>query len=88
MEGTVTVNTTTAVTVSAGDTLTPACLKANDYIKVTGGTLNLTSSGTGAKGISCDGYGIFQGGIVNVTVTGSNYGSSSQRIILLASPAS
>lgn len=88
MEGTVTVNTTTAVTVSAGDTLKPACLKANDYIKVTGGTLNLTSSGTGAKGISCDGYGIFQGGIVNVTVTGSNYGSSSQRIILLASPAS
>jgi len=76
MEGTVTVNTTTAVTVSAGDTLKPACLKANDYIKVTSGTLNLTSSGTGAKGISCDGYGIFQGGIVNVTVTGNNYGSS------------
>ena len=76
MEGTVTVNTTTAATVSGSDTLKPACLKANDYIKVTGGTLHLSSSGTGAKGISCDGYGIFQGGIVNVTVTGSNYGSS------------
>jgi hypothetical protein len=76
MEGTVTVNTTTAATVSGSDTLKPACLKANDYIKVTGGTLHLSSSGTGAKGISCDGYGIFRGGSVNVTVTGSNYGSS------------
>lgn len=76
VEGTVTVNTTTVATVSGSDTLKPACLKANDYIKVTGGTLNLSSSGTGAKGISCDGYGIFRGGIVNVTVTGSNYGSS------------
>ena len=76
MEGTITVNTTTSATVSGSDTLKPACLKANDYIKVTAGTLNLNSSGTGAKGISCDGYGIFRGGIVNVTVTGSNYGSS------------
>lgn len=76
MEGTVMVNATTSATVSGSDTLKPACLKANDYIKVTGGTLHLSSSGTGAKGISCDGYGIFRGGIVNVTVTGSNYGSS------------
>lgn len=76
MEGTITVSTTTAATVSGGDTLKPACLKANDYIKVTGGTLDLSSSGTGAKGISCDGYGIFHGGIVNVTVTGNNYGST------------
>ena len=76
MEGTITVNTTTSATVSGSDTLKPACLKANDYIKVTGGTLDLSSSGTGAKGISCDGYGVFRGGIVNVTVTGSNYGSS------------
>ena len=80
MEGTITVNTTTAATVSGSDTLKPACLKANDYIKVTGGTLNLNSSGTGAKGISCDGYGIFQGGIVNVTVTGNNYVSSAKGI--------
>ena len=76
MEGTITVNATTSATVSGSDTMKPACLKANDYIKVTGGTLNLNSSGTGAKGISCDGTGIFRGGIVNVTVTGSNYGSS------------
>ena len=76
MEGTITVNTTTSAIVNGSETLKPACLKANDYIKVTGGTLHLSSSGTGAKGISCDGYGIFRGGIVNVTVTGSNYGSS------------
>ena len=76
VEGTVTVNITTAATVSGSDTLKPGCLKANDYIKVTGGTLSLSSSGTGAKGISCDGYGIFRGGVVNVAVTGNNYGSS------------
>ena len=76
MEGTITVNTTTSAIVNGSETLKPAGLKANDYIKVTGGTLHLSSSGTGAKGISCDGYGIFRGGIVNVTVTGSNYGSS------------
>lgn len=74
--GTITVNTTTSVSVSGSDTLKPACVKANDYIKMTGGTLSLTSSGTGAKGVSCDGYGIFRGGTVNVTVTGSNFGSS------------
>ena len=76
VSGTITVNTTTSVSASNGDTLKPACLKANDYIKMTGGTLNLTSSGTGAKGISSDGYGIFRGGVVNVTVTGGNFGSS------------
>lgn len=74
--GTITVNTMTSVSVSGSDTLKPACLKANDYIKMTGGTLNLSSSGTGAKGISCDGYGIFRGGTVDVTVSGSNFGSS------------
>ena len=74
--GDITVNTTTSVTVSGGDTLKPACLKANDYIKMTDGTLNLTANGTGAKGISCDGYGIFRGGTVMVTVSGGNYGSS------------
>ena len=76
MDGTITVNTTTSVLVNGSDTLKPACIKANDYIKMTDGTLSLNSSGTGTKGISCDGYGIFRGGNVNVTVTGSNFGSS------------
>ena len=41
------------------------------------GSLTVTNSGQGGKGISCDGNGYFQGGKVNVTVTGSNYGQSS-----------
>ena len=40
------------------------------------GTLTVTSSGSGGKGISGDGPAYFQGGSVNVTVTGSNYGQS------------
>ena len=43
---------------------------------MTEGSLNLTSTGTGGKGISSDGNGYFYGGTVNVTVTGSNFGSS------------
>ena len=76
MDGTISVNATASVMVNGNDTLKPACVKSNDYIKVTGGTLNLTSSGWGSKGISCDGYGMFKGGTVRVTVTGSNFGSS------------
>lgn len=73
--GTVTVNMTSSATVSGNDTLKPACIKGKDYVKMTDGTLSLTSSGTGGKGISSDGNGYFFGGTVNVTVTGSNFGS-------------
>ena len=76
IEGTVTVHMTSAVTVSGSDTLKPACVRGKDYVKMTDGTLNLTSTGTGGKGISSDGNGYFYGGTVEVTVTGSNYGSS------------
>ena len=74
--GTVTVDMTSAATVSGSDTLKPACIKGKDYIKMTDGTLNLASTGTGGKGISSDGNGYFYGGTVNVTVTGSNFGSN------------
>ena len=74
--GDITVKMTSAVTVSGSDTLKPACIRGKDYVKMTNGTLNLTSSGTGGKGISSDGNGYFYGGTVNVTVTGSNFGSS------------
>ena len=74
--GNVTVNMTSAVVVNASDTLKPTCLRGKEYVKMTDGTLNLTSTGTGGKGISSDGNGYFYGGTVNVTVTGSNYGSS------------
>lgn len=54
----------------------PACIKANDYVRMNGGSLIISSSGTGSKGVSCDGNGYFKGGLVSVTVSGSNYGSS------------
>ena len=54
----------------------PAGIKTNDYFSMKGGSLIISSSGTGGKGISSDGNGYFSGGSVSVTVTGSNYGSS------------
>ena len=74
--GDITVKMTSAVTVIGTDTLKPACIRGKDYVKMTEGTLSLTSTGTGGKGISSDGNGYFYGGTVNVTVTGSNFGSS------------
>lgn len=76
MSGTITVNVSSSVTVSGGDTLKPVCIRGKDYFKMTDGTLSLTSTGTGGKGISSDGSGFFYGGTVKVTVTGSNFGSS------------
>ena len=54
----------------------PAAIKANDYFSIKDGSLIISSSGTGGKGISCDGNGYFSGGNVSVTVSGNNYGSS------------
>jgi hypothetical protein len=76
MSGTITVNMSSSVAVSGSDTLKPACIRGKDYVKITDGALNLTSTGTGGKGISSDGNGYFYGGTVTVTVTGSNFGSS------------
>ena len=76
MGGTVTVNMTSSATVSGSDTLKPACVKGKDFVKMTNGTISLTSTGTGGKGISSDGNGYFFGGTITVTVTGSNFGSS------------
>ena len=54
----------------------PAGIKTNDYFSMKDGSLIISSSGTGCKGISSDGNGYFSGGSISVTVTGSNYGSS------------
>lgn len=76
VEGSLTVNVSSSATVSGSDTLKPVCVRGKDYVKITDGTLSLTSTGTGGKGMSSDGNGYFNGGTVVVTVTGSNFGSS------------
>ncbi len=54
-----------------------AGVKADQLFVMNAGTLTISNSGQGGKGISGDGPGYFQGGTVQVTATGSNYGSSS-----------
>ena len=54
-----------------------AGVKADQVFKMNGGSLTVTSSGQGGKGITGDAVAYFNGGTVNVNVTGSNYGSSS-----------
>lgn len=69
----------TVVTTEDGvrDTSGTAGVKADQLFEMIDGTLTITNSGTGGKGISCDGAAYFRGGEVNITVTGSNFGSSS-----------
>lgn len=57
-----------------------AGVKADVAFIMTGGILTITNSGSGGKGISCDGTGTFTGGTVNVTTTGSNYGSGNNSV--------
>lgn len=52
-------------------------VKADQVFKMNDGTLTVTNSGQGGKGITGDAVAYFNGGTVNVEVTGSNYGSSS-----------
>ena len=54
-----------------------AGIKADQFFVMNDGTLTVTNSGQGGKGISGDGPAYFQGGTVDVTVTGSNYGKNS-----------
>ena len=54
-----------------------AGVKADQLFVMNAGSLTVSNSGQGGKGISGDGKGYFQGGSVKVEVTGSNYGQSS-----------
>ncbi len=54
-----------------------AGVKADQFFVMNDGTLTITNSGQGGKGISGDGPAYFQGGTVDVTVTGTNYGKNS-----------
>lgn len=78
-ETTIKVTGSTVVTTTDGvaDTSGTAGVKADQLFEMNAGTLTITNSGTGGKGISSDGNGYFRGGTVNVTVTGNNFGTSS-----------
>ena len=54
-----------------------AGIKADLRFEMVDGVLNVTSTGTGAKGISGDNVAYFKGGTVTVDVSGANYGTSS-----------
>ena len=54
-----------------------AGVKADQIFIMNDGQLTITNSGQGGKGISGDGPAYFNGGTVNVQVSGTNYGSSS-----------
>jgi hypothetical protein len=64
--------TTTEYTGSAG-------IKADSTFVMTGGVLDITSSGQGGKGITGDQAAYFKGGTVSVKVTGSNLSDSGTR---------
>lgn len=76
---TIKVTGSTVVTTTDGvrDTSGTAGIKADQLFEMNAGSLTITNSGTGGKGISGDGNGYFRGGTVSVTVTGNNFGSSS-----------
>ncbi|MGM9846483.1 MAG: carbohydrate-binding domain-containing protein [Muribaculaceae bacterium] len=46
------------------------CISADGYIQVDGGTFDLTSTGSGGKGFSCDGEFIYNGGTTTISTSG------------------
>ncbi|MBR2225302.1 MAG: carbohydrate-binding domain-containing protein, partial [Bacteroidales bacterium] len=75
--GVTTIKTTGSAGEVDGELTGVAGIKADLRFVMDNGTLTVTSTGTGAKGISGDNVAYFNGGTVNVTVSGANYGTSS-----------
>ena len=75
--GVTTIKTTGSAGEVDGELTGVAGIKADLRFEMEGGTLDITCSGTGAKGISGDNVAYFKGGTVTVNVTGANYGTSS-----------
>lgn len=73
----ITGNTVVTTEGSVRDTSGTAGVKADQLFEMVNGTLTITNSGKGGKGISCDGPAYFRGGAIDITVTGQNFGSSS-----------
>lgn len=76
--GTTTINVSggTAYDDEDGEYTGSAGIKADGYFRMNDGFLSITNTGTGGKGISCDGNSYFNGGSVEIYAHGSNYGSS------------
>ena len=75
--GVTTIKTTGSAGTVDGELTGVAGIKADLRFEMVDGVLDVTSTGTGAKGISGDNVAYFKGGTVTVNVTGDNYGSSS-----------
>ncbi|MBQ3440032.1 MAG: carbohydrate-binding domain-containing protein [Bacteroidales bacterium] len=75
--GVTTIQTTGSAGEVDGELTGVAGIKADLRFVMDDGVLTITSTGTGAKGISGDNVAYFNGGTVNVTASGANYGSSS-----------
>ena len=74
--GVTTLNVSGGVALEDGEYTGSAGIRADQLFIMDDGSLTITNSGQGGKGINSDGAGYFQGGTVNITVTGSNYGNS------------
>ena len=70
-------NTGGTDTSDATDLSASACLKSDQAINISGGTLTLTNSGQGGRAINSDGTLTISGGTIDAQSQGSNYGSSS-----------
>ena len=57
-----------------------AGIRAGTAFAMNGGTLTITNSGRGGKGIISPGTGTFTGGVVNVSATGANYPNATDTI--------
>ena len=77
----ITVKTTGGVlletTNNVKDTSVCVCIKSETDITISGGTLTLTSTGQGARAMTCDKTINIIGGTTTARAEGSNYGSSS-----------
>ena len=75
--GVTTIKTTGSAGEVDGELTGVAGIKADLRFEMEDGVLDITSTGTGAKGISGDNVAYFKGGTVTINVTGANYGTSS-----------
>ena len=74
-DGTITINTTGGGKWDSDDAKTKAasCISADGVIQIDGGTLALTSSGAGGKGINGDSTLVINGGAITISTTGGMY---------------